>query len=62
MILFKACPRCSGDLKLGSDMYGSYAQCLQCGHMADFKDENAAAKFVAATVNKVAKRTTDAAA
>ncbi len=49
MILFKACPRCTGDLKLESDMYGPYAQCLQCGHIADFKDENAAAKFVAAT-------------
>ena len=62
MILFKACPRCSGDLRLESDMYGPYAQCLQCGHMADFKDENAAAKFVATTASRVAKRITDAAA
>ena len=34
-ILFKACPRCGGDLHNGEDIYGQYNQCLQCGHIAD---------------------------
>ena len=35
MILFKACPRRGGDLHVESDMYGTYVECFQCGHMAD---------------------------
>ena len=42
LILMKACPRCNGDLHEGSDLYGSYVQCLQCGYIADFKEEPAA--------------------
>ncbi len=34
MILFKSCPRCSGDQVLESDAYGSYILCLACGHTA----------------------------
>ena len=39
MILFKACPRCSGDLNVESDMYGPYVECFQCGHMADYEEQ-----------------------
>ena len=34
MILFKSCPRCSGDRVSESDAYGPYILCLVCGHMA----------------------------
>lgn len=29
--LLKACPRCAGDLRLRSDYFGDYYDCLQCG-------------------------------
>ena len=35
MIEFKACSRCRGDVKMSSDVYGTYRQCLQCGRMQD---------------------------
>lgn len=34
MILFRSCPRCSGDRVRESDAYGPYILCLVCGHMA----------------------------
>ena len=38
MIKFKACPRCkTGDVVTASDIYGRYAMCLQCGHVADLE-------------------------
>jgi len=33
MLRIKGCPRCKGDIKKNSDTYGSYLECLQCGHM-----------------------------
>ena len=27
----KACKRCGGDLSLECDIYGVYAECIQCG-------------------------------
>ena len=30
MFWFKGCPKCHGDLYSNSDVYGSYAACLQC--------------------------------
>ena len=35
MIQLKSCPRCKGDIKLNCDIYGNYAECLQCGFMKD---------------------------
>ena len=35
LVLLKACPRCSGDLQRGEDMYGHYDKCIQCGHMVE---------------------------
>ncbi len=32
MFIFKGCSRCRGDLYQGSDMYGDYIVCLQCGY------------------------------
>lgn len=43
MILFKACPRCRGDLHVSGDIYGDYRQCIQCGYMADVVRAPAAA-------------------
>jgi hypothetical protein len=39
MMLFKACPRCGGDVRDTSDMYGRYISCVQCGHSADIPEE-----------------------
>ena len=33
MLTLKNCPRCQGDMHSNRDVYGSYAECLQCGHM-----------------------------
>ena len=38
MMMFKACPRCSGDLRETSDVYGRYVQCMQCGHVRDLPE------------------------
>ena len=40
MVLFKSCPRCSGDRTLEHDMYGWYILCLACGHVAYPKMES----------------------
>ena len=38
MVWFKSCKRCSGDLYLGKDSYGSFVSCMQCGAVAaDFE-------------------------
>ena len=42
MMMFKACPRCGGDVHMTSDMYGRYAQCIQCGHSRDLPEKRAA--------------------
>ncbi len=33
----KACPRCSGDTFVDSDLDGWYEQCLMCGHRREMK-------------------------
>jgi hypothetical protein len=38
MMLFKACPRCNGDLRETTDLYGRYVSCIQCGHTRDLPD------------------------
>lgn len=47
----KACPRCGGDLYAASDMYGDYAECIQCGYMKDL--EKALVSSTVATDAKV---------
>ena len=34
MVLFKSCPRCSGDRTLEHDLYGWYILCLTCGFVS----------------------------
>ena len=36
-VMFRACPRCVGDLYIRSDHYGEYHECLQCGHVTDIQ-------------------------
>jgi hypothetical protein len=57
---FKECPKCRGDLREESDMYGRYVSCMQCGYtllhdeevhllaMGTLKTEKAAEKARAA--------------
>lgn len=40
MLKLKACPRCAGDMLANRDLYGNYAECLQCGYMCDLPDTN----------------------
>ena len=35
MFWFKQCPRCSGDLVVESDHYGTFVSCMQCGMCKD---------------------------
>ena len=44
MILFKACPRCGGDIRTERDFYGAYKMCLQCGHNVDVKESKEGAQ------------------
>ena len=37
MVLFKACPRCKGDMHTNGDIYGDYKECLQCGLMLEIE-------------------------
>ena len=36
----KQCPRCKGDMHMNRDIYGTYKECLQCGHMVDIEKPN----------------------
>ena len=31
LVRLKACKRCGGDVSLECDIYGVYAECIQCG-------------------------------
>jgi len=31
LVRMKACKRCGGDVSLECDIYGVYAECIQCG-------------------------------
>ncbi len=33
----KSCPRCGGDIFIGTDSDGWYEQCLQCSYKRDLK-------------------------
>jgi hypothetical protein len=39
MLWLKACPRCHGDVQDGSDRYGPYVACIQCGYYLSFPEE-----------------------
>ena len=36
---FKECPRCRGDLREESDIYGRYISCVQCGYIPSQAEE-----------------------
>jgi hypothetical protein len=44
MILFKRCPKCSGDLQIDRDCYGYYVSCFQCGYYKEIPRPQARAK------------------
>ena len=35
----KKCPRCQGDLREESDVYGAYIDCVQCGYILRAEEE-----------------------
>lgn len=35
----KTCPRCHGDLREESDIYGKYVACVQCGYILRAEEE-----------------------
>ena len=40
MLMFKACPRCQGDMYINRDIYGEYKECLQCGLMLEVESKS----------------------
>ena len=51
MVLFKSCPRCSGDQVLRGDLYGQYITCLGCGYVM-YPDREMETKPVVALRNR----------
>ena len=35
----KVCPKCHGDLREESDIYGKYVACVQCGYILRAEEE-----------------------
>ena len=54
MYWLKQCTKCNGDLASGSDQYGPYVSCMQCGR---FQDWDAMAVKSPVTTIKVIGRT-----
>ncbi len=54
MLNLKGCPRCGGDIYFANDIYGDYAECLQCGYMLDLDNQEVAAVGVKAPDDKEA--------
>lgn len=52
MVMFKACPRCMGDMHVNKDMYGEYRECLMCGFMADIPKPSPIGVDLAAVANE----------
>jgi hypothetical protein len=48
--MFKACPRCAGDVRESSDIYGNYLSCVQCGHSVDIPEPQSVSVRVASQV------------
>ena len=44
MVHFKLCLRCSGDVILKQDTYGSFYQCLHCGNIMELDFVNTLVK------------------
>jgi len=40
MLYLKACSKCSGDLTLEEDSYGTFLKCPQCGKFAEVTEVN----------------------
>jgi uncharacterized protein (DUF983 family) len=58
MINLKGCPRCSvGDLFEGSDEYGRYRVCIQCGYMG-YGEKRISPELAASEVSKRRSRRT----
>ena len=45
MVYFKSCIRCSGDVVLADDVFGTYTSCLACDHVTYPEVEPAAASL-----------------
>ena len=54
ILSLKSCPRCKGDMQSNRDMYGSYVECLQCGHMQDIEQPNTLLASLSGYKKKVA--------
>ncbi len=54
MLYLKQCPRCKGDMHMNRDIYGTYKECLQCGHMVDIEKPNRFAPVAVARARKSA--------
>ncbi|HSP56140.1 MAG TPA: lysine biosynthesis protein LysW [Dehalococcoidia bacterium] len=53
----KNCPRCHGDLREESDVYGAYIACVQCGYILRAEEEErlvAAVRLEPAPIHELA--------
>ena len=68
MFWLKSCPRCHGDLHDNADFYGSYIDCIQCGHYlaadeeASLRSENPSGKSFSSLQSEPVKALADMAA
>ncbi len=56
MFLFKACPRCGGDLELTTGIDGPYHRCIQCGYTAYVKRGQQPEKEVSRPLSEAVSR------
>lgn len=46
MYWLKQCIKCGGDLASGSDQYGTYVSCMQCGRYQDIEIKEAGSAVI----------------
>jgi len=56
MLFLKSCQRCQGDMYLEKDPFGSFHQCLQCGHIKDLDAPSPLLAKVEWAATKVGRR------
>ena len=56
MVLFKACPRCQGDMHTNGDIYGDYKECLQCGLIMDIEKPSRNSALLAAAAKTKSRK------
>lgn len=59
MILFKACPRCGGDVYPEKDLFDTNYKCLQCGHVLNQTESQTVDQLIASRAATSASKPKD---